>query len=45
MVPTRSAKAKSPRVSPPKSRRARMGRAAQKLVASERTMTSDMERL
>ena len=40
-----SANAKSWSVSPPKIRIARIGSAAQKLVASERTMTSDIERL
>ncbi len=45
MVPTSSAKAKSCSVSPPNSSSARIGSVAQKLVASERTITSDIERL
>ena len=44
-VPTSSANAKSFSVSPPNSISARIGSAAQKLVASERTMTSDIDRL
>ena len=44
-VPTSSANAKSCSVSPPNTMIARIGSAAQKLVASERTMTSDIERL
>ena len=43
-VPTSSAKAKSCSVSPPKRNSARTGSAVQKLVASERTMTSLIER-
>ena len=44
-VPTISANAKSFSVSPPKKYRASTGRRVQKLVASERTTTSDIERL
>ncbi len=44
-VPMSSANAKSRSVSPPNSISARIGRPAQKLVASDRTMTSDIERL
>ena len=40
-----SAKAKSCSVSPPNSISARIGRPAQKLVASDRMITSDIERL
>ena len=44
-IPTSSAKAKSCRVSPPKSISASTGSRVQKLVASDRTTTSDSERL
>ena len=44
-VPTMSAKAKSCSVSPPKKNSESTGSSVQKLVASERTMTSDIERL
>ena len=43
-VPTSSANAKSFSVSPPNRNSAITGRAVQKLVASERTMTSLIER-
>ena len=45
IVPTSSAKANACSVSPPNSISASTGRPEQKLVASERTMTSDIERL
>ena len=45
MVPTSSAKAKSLSVSPPKRSSASTGRIVQNDVASERTRTSDIERL
>ena len=44
-MPTISAKAKSLSVSPPNRNSASTGRSVQKLVASERTITSDIERL
>ena len=44
-MPTSSANAKSCSVSPPNSISASTGSSVQKLVASERTMTSDIERL
>ena len=44
-MPTSSANAKSFSVSPPKSSSASTGSSVQKLVASERMMTSDIERL
>ena len=44
-MPTISAKAKSLSVSPPKKNSASTGRIVQNDVASERTMTSDIERL
>ena len=44
-MPTISANAKSLSVSPPKKYRASTGSSVQKLVASERTTTSDIERL
>ena len=45
MTPTRSAKAKSLSVSPPKRNSASTGKMVQNEVAIERTMTSDIERL
>ncbi len=44
-MPTNSAKAKSCRVCPPKSSRASTGMSVEKLVASDRVSTSDIERL
>ena len=44
-MPTISANAKSWSVSPPKKNSASTGRTVQNDVASERTMTSDIERL
>ena len=44
-MPTSSAKAKSRSVSPPKSISASTGSSVEKLVTSERTMTSDSDRL
>ncbi len=44
-MPTSSAKAKSRSVSPPNRNSASTGSTVQKLVASERTMTSLIERL
>ena len=44
-MPTISANAKSWSVSPPKKNSANTGRIVQNDVASERTMTSDIERL
>src|SRR6266699_3356979 len=44
-IPTSSANAKSRRVSPPKSSSAVTGSSVQKLVASDRVSTSDIERL
>ena len=44
-MPTISANAKSLSVSPPKKNSASTGRIVQNEVASERTMTSDIERL
>ena len=44
-IPTISAKAKSFSVSPPKNSSASTGSSVQKLVASERVSTSDIDRL
>ena len=44
-TPISSANAKSCSVSPPKRNSERIGSSVQKLVASERVMTSDIERL